>query len=75
VEKPSRIEWAEVSRQVSRMKIVGHIVEGIVFTASHFSPLAPFEGNRGDSINTAVPNHWDRVSAQFNGFGCRLEKI
>ncbi len=58
-----------------RVRVVDHIVEGIVFTASHFSPLAPFEGNRGDSINTAVPNHWDRISAQYNGFGCRLEKI
>jgi formate dehydrogenase major subunit len=57
-----------------RMKVVNHIVEDIIFTASHFSPLAPFPENRGDSINTAVPNHWDRVSAQFNGFGCRLEK-
>ena len=58
-----------------RVRVVDHIVEGIVFTASHFSPLAPFEGNRGDSINTAVPNHWDRISAQYNGFGCRLEKL
>lgn len=58
-----------------KVRVVPHIVEGIVFTASHFSPLAPYEGNRGDSINTAVPNHWDRVSAQYNGFGCRLEKV
>jgi len=65
----------ETGELKGRVRAVPHVVEGIVFTASHFSPLAPFEGNRGDSINTAVPNHWDRVSAQFNGFGCRLEKI
>ncbi len=50
------------------------ILPGVVFTASHFSPSAPFEGNRGQSINTVVPNNWDRVSAQFNGFGCQLVK-
>ena len=28
----------------------------------------------GDGFNAILPNYWDRVSAQFNGVGCTLEK-
>lgn len=29
---------------------------------------------RSKPINAILPNYWDRVSAQFNGVGCTLEK-
>ena len=50
------------------------VLPGTLFTASHFSPLTPVEQNRAEPINTITPGYWDRASAQFNGFGCRLVK-
>ena len=55
-------------------RIHEQVLPGMVFTPSHFCPNATVEGNRSEPVNSMVPNHWDRVSAQFNGFGCRLVK-
>jgi hypothetical protein len=50
------------------------ILPGVVWTPSHPAKVSPHKGNSGVSINTIIPSHWDKVSAQFNGFGCRLVK-
>jgi anaerobic selenocysteine-containing dehydrogenase len=57
-----------------RVRLSELILPGVVWTPSHPAPASPFEGNRGQSINTIIPNYWDEVSAQFNGFGCKLTK-
>ncbi|MBW1710615.1 MAG: molybdopterin-dependent oxidoreductase [Deltaproteobacteria bacterium] len=56
------------------LKITESILPGVVWTPSHTTPTSPFSGNAGDTINTIIPNYWDKVSAQYNGFGCRLIK-
>ncbi len=48
------------------------ILPGVVFTASHFVEGSPFDATRSRALNSILPNNWDRVSAQFNGTGCRL---
>lgn len=48
---------------------------GMIFTPSHFSATTPLTANRGEHINTILPNYWDRISCQHNGVGCTLEKI
>ena len=67
-----------IETTVGRLKAVARvtrtILPGVVFTPSHPGPANPVNGNRGTSVNTIVPNYWDKVSAQFNGFGCRLVK-
>lgn len=57
-----------------RADVTDTIMPGIVFTPSHFIPSSPFEQTRGEPVNNVVPNVWDRISAQFNGGGCRLRK-
>ena len=57
-----------------RADVTDTIMPGIVFTPSHFIPSSPFEQTRSEPINSVVPNVWDRISAQFNGGGCRLRK-
>lgn len=57
-----------------RVDITDTILPGIVFTPSHFVPSSPFAQTRSEPVNTIVPNVWDRISAQFNGGGCRLRK-
>ena len=47
---------------------------GIIFTPSHFTGTSPHAATRSKPINAILPNYWDRVSAQFNGVGCTLEK-
>jgi anaerobic selenocysteine-containing dehydrogenase len=59
----------------ARAKLSELISPGVVWTPSHPEPGAPYEKNKGQSINTIIPGYWDQVSAQFNGFGCRLTKI
>lgn len=39
----------------------------------HGRGIVSLTGSVG-SINAILPNYWDRVSAQFNGVGCTLEK-
>ena len=57
------------------VKLSEFILPGVIFTPSHPAPANPVTGNQGASVNTIVPNYWDKVSAQFNGFGCRLVKM
>jgi anaerobic selenocysteine-containing dehydrogenase len=56
------------------LRVTKSILPGIVWTPSHPAPGSPVPGNAGESINTIIPYYWDKVSAQFNGFGCRLTK-
>ncbi|MBW2092457.1 MAG: molybdopterin dinucleotide-binding protein, partial [Deltaproteobacteria bacterium] len=71
-------EWVYVETKLgkikARLKITEAILPGVVWTPSHPTPVSPFSGNLGDTINTIIPDYWDKVSAQFNGFGCRLVK-
>lgn len=55
--------------------VTPRIMPNIVFTASHFEPNSPFSSTRSKALNAILPNNWDRVSAQFNGTGCRLIKL
>ena len=50
------------------------VLPGTIFTPSHPAPANKINGNSGGSVNNIVPNFWSKVSAQFNGFGCRLVK-
>ncbi len=64
---------------VGKLKAVARVTKavlpGTIFTPSHPAPANKIEGNFGQSINSIVPSYWSKVSAQFNGFGCRLVKI
>lgn len=64
----------KIGRLKARVKLSEEILQGVVWTPSHPAPKSPDPGNQGTSINTIIPNYWDKVSAQFNGFGCRLVK-
>ncbi|MDA9761647.1 molybdopterin-dependent oxidoreductase [Desulfobacterales bacterium] len=63
---------------VGRLKATAHVTKavlpGTVFTPSHPAPANKIKGNFGQPVNSIVPNYWSKVSAQFNGFGCRLVK-
>ncbi|MBW2514662.1 MAG: molybdopterin-dependent oxidoreductase [Deltaproteobacteria bacterium] len=63
---------------VGSIRAVAHVskavLPGIIFTPSHPAPANKIKGNSGGTINTIVPSYWSNVSAQFNGFGCRLVK-
>jgi anaerobic selenocysteine-containing dehydrogenase len=71
-------DWVYIETVLGRLKakvrMSDNILPGVVWTPSHPAPKSPVPGNQGASINTIVPNYWDKVSAQFNGFGCRLVK-
>jgi formate dehydrogenase major subunit len=71
-------DWVYLETKVgkikARLRITESILPGVVWTPSYPAPDSPFPGNVGASINTIIPNYWDKVSAQFNGFGCRLTK-
>ena len=64
----------KIGKIKARLKITESILPGVVWTPSHPAPSSPDPANVGTSINTIIPNYWDKVSAQFNGFGCRLKK-
>ena len=70
-------DWVYIETKVgkikARLKITEAILPGVVWTPSHPAPTSPDAGNFGTPINTIIPNYWDKVSAQFNGFGCRLK--
>ena len=55
-------------------ELTASIRPGIIFTPSHFTGTSPHAATRSTPINAILPNYWDRVSAQFNGVGCMLEK-
>ncbi|HPQ44963.1 MAG TPA: molybdopterin-dependent oxidoreductase [Syntrophales bacterium] len=68
--------WVETTlgKLKMRLRISESIMEGVVWMPSHLSPSVPFKGNTGQIVNSIIPYYWDKVSAQFNGFGCRLTK-
>lgn len=72
-------DWVWVETPLGRLKARAHVSEmilpGVVWMPSHPSPATPFPGNSGQTLNTIIPFYWDKVSAQFNGFGCRLTKV
>jgi formate dehydrogenase major subunit len=72
-------ELAFLETKLDRIKVKTKVTEailpGVVWTPSHPAPASPITGNAGSSINTIVPYYWDKVSAQYNGFGCRLVKV
>ncbi len=63
----------EIGRIKAKVKITRAILPGVVWTPSHPSP-SPYTGNSGVPINKIIPDKWDMVAAQFNGYGCRLIK-
>jgi formate dehydrogenase major subunit len=72
-------DWVYLETEKGKIKAKAKLSElilpGVVWTPSHPSPGAPYQGNSGQSINTIIPSRWDLVAAQFNGFGCRLTKV
>ena len=64
----------EVGEIKAKLKITEAILPGVVFTPSHPAPNTPYSGNSGTPINTIIPDKWDKVAAQFNGYACRLKK-
>jgi formate dehydrogenase major subunit len=68
--------WVEtkVGKLKARVQLNELILPGVIWTPSHPAPLSPFPGNSGQCVNTIIPYYWDKVSAQFNGFGCLLRK-
>lgn len=68
--------WIEtkIGKLKAKVKLSMAILPDVIWTPSYPSPKSPFPGNQGVTINTIIPNYWDKVSAQFNGFGCRLVK-
>ena len=71
-------DWAHLETELGKIKVRVQLSEmilpGLIWTPSHPAKASPFAGNTGASINTIIPSNWDKVSAQFNGFGCRLTK-
>lgn len=69
-------EWVYLETEVGKIKVKLNITEailpGVVWTPSHPAPTSPYPGNHGTPINTIIPDKWDKVAAQFNGYGCRL---
>ena len=65
----------ELGRIRVRTKVTEDVLPDMIWTPSYPDPASPFAGNQGQSINSIIPGYWDKVSAQFNGFGCRLTKI
>jgi formate dehydrogenase major subunit len=64
-----RTETGEVG---AMLRVCDTVQPGMIFTPSHFCATTPVPGNMSQPVNTIVPNNWDRVSAQYNGFGCSL---
>ena len=72
-------DWVYLETGIGKIKVrlvvSEMILPGLVWTPSHPAATSPFAENRGASINTIIPSNWDKVSAQFNGFGCRLVRV
>ena len=71
-------DWVYLETELGKLKARLHLSEmilpGVVWTPSYPGGGTALTGNMGVSINTIIPGYWDKVSAQFNGFGCRLTK-
>lgn len=65
----------KIGKIKARLNLSKAILPGVIWTPSHPAPATPIPGNSGETVNTIVPYYWDKVSAQFNGFGCRLRKV
>ncbi|HTP67224.1 MAG TPA: molybdopterin-dependent oxidoreductase, partial [Geobacteraceae bacterium] len=72
-------DWVYLETELGKIKARVHLSEmilpGVVWTPSYPSGGTALKENKGVSINTIIPGYWDKVSAQFNGFGCRLTKV
>jgi formate dehydrogenase major subunit len=72
-------DWVHLETKLGhikvRLRVTDAILPGVVWTPSFPAPASPIPGNRGETINTIIPYYWDKVSAQYNGFGCRLVKV
>jgi anaerobic selenocysteine-containing dehydrogenase len=64
----------ELGKIKARLHLSEMILPGVVWTPSYPGGRTPLKANTGVSINTIIPGNWDKVSAQYNGFGCRLTK-
>jgi formate dehydrogenase major subunit len=71
-------DWVYLETELGKIKARLHLSEmilpGVVWTPSYPGGGTPEQDNGGVSINTIIPGRWDKVSAQFNGFGCRLSR-
>lgn len=71
-------DWVYLETELGKIRARLHasemILPGVVWTPSYPGGCTSLKGNMGVSINTIIPGYWDKVSAQFNGFGCRLTK-
>jgi anaerobic selenocysteine-containing dehydrogenase len=71
-------DWVYLETELGKIRARLHLSEtilpGVVWTPSYPGGGTPGHENGGVSINTIIPSRWDKVSAQFNGFGCRLTK-
>jgi anaerobic selenocysteine-containing dehydrogenase len=72
-------DWVYLETESGKIKAKAELSElilpGVVWTPSHPAPGVPYAGNSGQSISTIMPSYWDKVGAQYNGFGCRLTKL
>jgi anaerobic selenocysteine-containing dehydrogenase len=64
----------KIGKLKAKVKVTEAVLPGVIWTPSYPSAKTPVPGNHGVTINTIIPNYWDKVAAQFNGFGCRLVK-
>ena len=72
-------DWVHLETELGKIKARLHLSEmilpGVVWTPSYPGGGTPLKANSGVSINTIIPGRWDKVSAQYNGFGCKLTKV
>jgi formate dehydrogenase (coenzyme F420) alpha subunit len=71
-------DWVYLETELGKIKARLHLSEmilpGVVWTPSYPGGGSSLKANTGVSINTIIPGRWDKVSAQYNGFGCKLAK-
>jgi formate dehydrogenase (coenzyme F420) alpha subunit len=69
---------AYLETELGRIRVTVHVTElilpGVVWTSGYPTKESPYGGNKGEPINLIIPFYWDKVTAQFNGCGCRLTK-
>ncbi len=64
-------EWGKLEAVA---QITPTIIEDVIFTPSHYMNSSPYPTTKSVDVNAILPNYWDRISAQFNGIGCRVVK-
>jgi formate dehydrogenase (coenzyme F420) alpha subunit len=64
----------EVGKIRVKVRVSELILPGIVCTSGYPTKESPYAGNKGEPINLVIPFYWDKVTAQYNGCGCRLAK-